>query len=470
MLLASRAIIARMRWPVAIAAAVATIALAACSGGGEPDAGEPAAEISPSTIVASEESSPSATLIPESVGDEEGLASTETPPPEEPEETSTIVKETGPHTTPTPLLPVMAFPDDIALLAYIEPYHPIDSRLRPLDLVRIYSRNGEIIREALSRDGVSHSIYRSMIARPDGSSMVTIGCSGPCQGYTYTEETPASTTIHESRDGGITWQQLATFDQPWSAAHVLPGEDENGQTRLLLAPLLPFFQDDEGIYSQYPDYLMLWPSGEKMKPPPTPEGYAYGIIPPQILLDDGRLAWGSEVADDRDGRPDLYLTDDGENVTELVLEKMESCPEYYCRRLPDGRLLLSEVHGSHELIGPRGAAAGFYGEDSFSWPTIRDPEIGGQWPIRLSPNVLKPGDVIIPLAILQGPFLRVVGVGADCLPIRAEAAPDAPETACAAERVLLTDQGEAVELEGTTWHRVRTPAGIEGWADGRYLE
>ena len=39
-----------------------------------------------------------------------------------------------------------------------------------------------------------------------------------------------------------------------------------------------------------------------------------------------------------------------------------------------------------------------------------------------------------------------------------------------AERVLLTDLGDVITDEGMTWHRVKTPAGVVGWADGRYLE
>ena len=57
-----------------------------------------------------------------------------------------------------------------------------------------------------------------------------------------------------------------------------------------------------------------------------------------------------------------------------------------------------------------------------------------------------------------------------CLQGRAEASPDTEELACVAERVLLQDQGDTATDDGVTWRNVRTPAGIEGWADGRYLE
>ena len=103
------------------------------------------------------------------------------------------------------------------------------------------------------------------------------------------------------------------------------------------------------------------------------------------------------------------------------------------------------------------------------WPTIRSVETGEEWPIAFPGESLMLGDSFIPRLVLQGPFLRVIDVD-DCLPIRVAPSPDAEELACAAERVLLTDLAEASEADGMTWHRVRTPAGIEGWANGRYLE
>ena len=58
----------------------------------------------------------------------------------------------------------------------------------------------------------------------------------------------------------------------------------------------------------------------------------------------------------------------------------------------------------------------------------------------------------------------------DCLPIRTEPSSSSEELVCTAERVLLTDLAEVSEVDGITRHSVRPPAGIEGWADGRYLE
>jgi hypothetical protein len=57
-----------------------------------------------------------------------------------------------------------------------------------------------------------------------------------------------------------------------------------------------------------------------------------------------------------------------------------------------------------------------------------------------------------------------------CLNVRAEPGPAGQVLACEAEGVSLRDLGLSVDLEGVTWLRVVTPAGIEGWASMQYLE
>ena len=175
----------------------------------------------------------------------------------------------------------------------------------------------------------------------------------------------------------------------------------------------------------------------------------------------------------------LYESKDGGvtwgQVIPFAMPELEP-PDWWQARflLPDGRLLMpgwSVGYTADELVGPEGAAEGrpWFGVDTLYWPTIQDPVTGEEWPIRLPYEVLRSGDILLPLAVQRGPFLRVVDV-ADCLPVLSDPSLDAEELACAAERVLLTDLGEASEVDGRTWHRVRTPSGIEGWADGRGLE
>ena len=96
---------------------------------------------------------------------------------------------------------------------------------------------------------------------------------------------------------------------------------------------------------------------------------------------------------------------------------------------------------------------------------------GGNWPLDIPNEVLEGYHEFIPIALQIGPFLRVTGMGEGCLPIRADPSPDTEELACVAERVLLQDQGgDVITDDGVTWRKVKTPAGVVGWADGRYLE
>lgn len=90
---------------------------------------------------------------------------------------------------------------------------------------------------------------------------------------------------------------------------------------------------------------------------------------------------------------------------------------------------------------------------------ITDPFLGPDW---------KGGRSLV-RAVLPGPFARVVGTG-DCLNVRAAAGMATQVLACAAAGVLLRDMGETQEVDGMTWLRVVTPAGVEGWASTQYLQ
>ena len=139
--------------------------------------------------------------------------------------------------------------------------------------------------------------------------------------------------------------------------------------------------------------------------------------------------------------------------------------------------MLAPYYSADKLIGPYGAAEGrleypqyYEHHTGLPWPTIWDPETWEKRPIILPYNVLRTGDNLKPVAIQRGPFLRVVDVY-ECLALKDEPSSDAEELACVAERVLLQDQGgDVITDDGVTWRRVRTPAGVVGWADGRYLE
>ena len=114
------------------------------------------------------------------------------------------------------------------------------------------------------------------------------------------------TTFYQSRDGGVTWEHLVSFDNPWKVAALLPsGSDE---TRLLLRNANSF------------DY-MLWPGDLSITPPDPPEGHdILGVV----LLSDGRITWG--MNNNTSSLP-IFLAENREDLTELVVEQLTpECP------------------------------------------------------------------------------------------------------------------------------------------------
>ena len=423
--------------PAAIAGA-ALITLAACADGEGPDAVETPAEATIEATATATMEPPGEVVLP-------ALAATADAP--ETVAAPAVIEEapTGPASTatlppePPPPLPTVEFPDDVALL--ILHYRIVPKEAGEMFLQRIYWSGGELVRETIfPHDPVTGGWYNfGLVAAPDASSLIQTYCIEPsCEAFSVGgwDDPLGRFALNESRDGGVTWEQLVEFEAPDVAEQVLPGG--NGGDRLVL--IRPWQSQGGPI---------LWPSGETVREPEAPHGYEQQTPRSRVILDDGQLAWAFRryssfnEHDPRMGLPSLlYLTADGEDVTELVMEQARSCPG--CLMLPDGRLLQGL--------------------------TIIDPETGERGVIELPPaDVPRAEDGHLFLAVQHGPFLRVVDV-ADCLPVLADHSLDAEELACAAERVLLTDLGEASEVDGTSWHRVRTPSGIEGWADGRWLE
>ena len=394
---------------VILAATAALLILSACFEEEQPQEGEKT--LSPTqepTVVATVGS-----LVP---NEEEPPDPTETPDvtPIEPEASATpaAIEEEPPAPTPTPAiieepearpdtLPTMEFPDDIAVLTHHYHVWPGDGPLGR-DLERIYWRDGELVRETVfdtflddrfsngdelsrrrcesgdySRAGDYSDIQafagRLPICRggydmdlafsPDGSSIVmTICVEGVCHPGRYPDvgpdygAHPGRTAIYESQDGGVTWEQLADFDVPWVARGILPAED--GDTRLWLQPGWAFFKDADGLYTEWLPSTFWSSSGgveEQPDPPSAPDGYRWSNS--STLLDDGRFAW--RFSNPPAYSSTLYLTQEGEDVTDLVLEDREDWEDCWsCLNLPDGRLFLMEDYDVEDLIGPYGAAEG----------------------------------------------------------------------------------------------------------------
>ena len=185
-----------------------------------------------------------------------------------------------------------------------------------------------------------------------------------------------------------------------------------------------------------------------------------------IIVKRGKLR--ERVLGDRSDRRPLP------GYKELEVNQNRGSPFWPALWLSDNEILGDQRYSVIKVFG--GAAMSLthhtsnFETGTWPWPTIHNIETGELHPMALPPQALHFGDWPFLLAIQQGPFLRVADDVDGCLPVLAEPSPDAGELDCMAARVLLTDLEETVEFEGTTWRKAKTPAGVVGWADGRYLD
>ena len=347
--------------------------------------------------------------------------------------------------------PPREFPDNLALVGFATIFE--DCGHVPLivstELIRIRrGSEGDLVRETLftppeAADLGWRYIY-GVIATPHLSRIVFA----------------TGEALYESVDGGVSWSHLDDLEMvlPRFDLRFVPGDDDGDPDQILSIVRASPYSDDDTI-------LTLHPSGEKE------------IVP------TGEPWWMSRLGQMARTREDYR------SIELLYPDDIAAPDEFYPRaRVSEGQLE-GKLIGSAWFLQPALTRSGATESDvdwnsiplksdvvPFSrvvplvnWPTIYDTGSGLIQALAL-PGVWYFEEEFSPFVGLQyGPFLQVSGVD-DCLPIRAEASADGEELACATERVLLTDLAETSEMDGATWHRVRTPAGIEGWADGRYLE
>ena len=325
---------------------------------------------------------------------------------------------------------------------------PTDPRtIKPTRLDRIYRRSdGEVVREplvtvddlaaahpdAFSEIGEWEEIIYFAVT-PDGSHAHL----GICNEVTfYGNHCVGTLRLFRSTDGGVTWSYLGSVNADdvtggynVRIVGVLSGED----------PQLVVANIARQVMGSSRFEVRQFPSGETRIIDVDTDRWG-GIVQ---LLGDGRIAIEKlrHPSSETDRREYFWLAEDGEDLGSEL-------PDHLQLVLPDTSPIPSGLL-QHYLPGD---------DPPEDWPTDRYRYLFYNLE-SVPPSVI----------VQQGPFLRVAGV-ADCLPIRAEPSSSSGEIACTAERVLLTDLDEKAELEGATWHSIRTPAGVEGWADGRYLE
>jgi hypothetical protein len=441
----------------AIAVLMLLIATACDNNGTQP---APTATVGPATPTPLATATPTATVAPQAIGGIEVIPLQIGEEAELPPNVALIIEAAG----------------DGPTNALYRVYRDVSGEVRTDELA-----TGETLGlppRTVSTPGYIHSLALNS----DASEIVVDVCThGHCV-YIDEASPDAQSTLYRSTDGGVTWEEFGVLD----GSYYVEALAKEGL--LLSGPW--------GPEHQWKRMYELFPSREPVEPPP-----GAGEERP-VSLPDGDLAWLTE-----DGR---LLRSDGSEL--LALGEGAFVVAYRWRKIdldPSGsRLALTYRAGgrsAQDYLGvfsidrrfstlfsvPAFAMVGGWvnsnllvGNAAISAEDLGTPPpetFVGYLPVLfdLDARLVRPiphpfldaffGNRHHVQAVLLGPFARVVNTRA-CLSVRQEPGMATAVLACAADGVLLKDTGETREVDGTTWRRVVTPAGVEGWASSQYLE
>jgi hypothetical protein len=314
-----------------------------------------------------------------------------------------------------------------------------------------------------------------LAAREDGSEIVVSVCpSGYCGGLGF--PTPdAREALYRSTDGGVTWRLMADAAGGQVVGIVASGTvlmaeyREQGARYFMLPGNEPV---EAPVAGAWPNVLatgeITWNTegGEILRAEGTAI-FSAGGIGRQISVG------GPEIAPD--GTLYVYVTQNPHNAASVSY-----LAELDASGLPVGAFRLPEYLSFGAW---RSTTPSFIGNVSVPAEQIMASPAPGI--LLYVPAVfdLRAATISpIPSAIAHrfgrnhvvaaqtGPFARVVNTGS-CLNIRGAPSLDSNVITCAADGVLLRDQGETAEVgDGVAWVRVTTPSGAAGWAAAVYLE
>lgn len=375
--------------------------------------------------------------------------------------------------------PEIEVPDDLALIIEVgctECDGPTER------LIRVYrDASGELRTDALFEDPSDqpNAFITSFALSADASTIAVGVCpEGDCP-FLGPAQPGATSVVHRSTDGGVTWQQLDTPGGVYYAAAVI------GDNVVLQGPL-----DAEGFlekrYEAFP--------GGAMFDQPVPQTALFMVgggeivwrtVEGRLLRVNGgdlvRLPAGFQVAypaggrywfDPTGGRTALALFNDdtgymlglvaggGEPMQYYRLEGYATIGGWLDADRAIGNAVVSSSDLTSEVPEP-------FREAAVTLPAIFDFSNGTVQPIA-HPFLEQYGRNRV-VAVLPGPFARVTGAG-DCLNVRSEPGQTGEVLDCFADGVLLRDRGEERSVDGVSWLSVTTPDGIDGWATVQYLE
>jgi hypothetical protein len=304
----------------------------------------------------------------------------------------------------------------------------------------------------------------------DASEIVVSVCShGYCQ-WIDQASPDAQMTLFRSLDGGVTWAEFGVIDG-WSRVVAIAKES-----------VVLWGSDPVKAEPEY----RLFPSGDPVQPPPQAEDNWPLSLPSGELIwrtKDGRLvrsdgsgflALGEGASFVNAWRRNIELDPSGKRMA-TTWRSESSGRNYLGVAGLDGQVTDVFSLGEYAMVGGWVNSRLLAGNASIASEELYLPAL---FDLDAAQLHLIPHPFLDPpfrngrnfvQAVLRGPFARVVETGS-CLKVRAEPGMAASVLTCAADDVLLRDTGETQEVDGTTWRRVVTPAGLEGWASSQYLE
>lgn len=379
----------------------------------------------------------------------------------------------------------------------------------PTSIERVYrAPDGELRWDTVfESDAGRGPILAGPVVADDGTMYITTCSTGYC-GFLEEPSEDARSTLFRSLDGGITWEELDTFDGP-SAVALVAGD----------ALILNNSTFDAGGSGEWIRRFVSYPNGQALE---TPPGFEDQFITPIWL--DGRLSWhDSATSTIVDGEGNLLwdlaaiagvdptthrvrilsLPTAGDAIMSVV-ESDGDGDSYYLvihdNEVSAGIVVEGSFAGlglSHTTVHTESATGNLfialeqleaafessgadyeladetYGRDyQHSLPTLFDLWGATAQPIELFGQLINTEYATnrnLVVHALQNDFMRVDTGDADCLNVRQEPRMDAPVVSCYTDGVLLMDVGATEESDGTTWLRLRTPTGEMGWATAEYL-
>jgi len=321
--------------------------------------------------------------------------------------------------------------------------------------------------------------YFTGVAASDDASLIYVSV---CTHGSCTIGSPSANSesaIFQSTDGGVTWSELV----------------RGGGTAFVTGVL----SEDNVVVAVYsgetaPPVYQTFPRGATLTPPP---GVAY-LAP--ILLANGDIVWPTNDQGILRSDGSQWL---GEwaDPSKLQLSSHFSFDLSSERAITFARTIVASGVGIRLLlvVRPDGSLQQAFSAPKYVAPAVwldQNRILGAVTPDAVSTRpaatvaayppalidlrtrlihsiadaALAPifsGQIV---AVQRGPFARVVNTDNTCLYIRTEPGSAGQALDCAAEGVLLTDLGPFQFVEGSTWMRVRSPSGLEGWASVNYLE